>query len=135
MWFQSLFSKLGLSLPIHVLCCDNLGAMFLASNLTFHARIKYIELYYHFVQENIVIGSIQTNFIYSQDQIVDVLTKSLSTAYFVFLRSKLIVNCPTIRLRGLLAVAYLVMSLKMPHKMLYSLLLWKIYCIVYCHTK
>jgi hypothetical protein len=109
-WFHDLFSRLSILLPTPVLWCDNLGAIFLASNPAFHARTKYIELDYHFVREKMTTGSIQVRFICSQDQIADTLTKSLSTNRFVFLRPKLIVSCPTVLLRGLL----IVISITMP---------------------
>jgi hypothetical protein len=66
-WLKSLLQELGYSLPASILWCDNLGAMFLASNLAFHARTKHRELDYHFVREKMVDGSICVRFICSQD--------------------------------------------------------------------
>jgi hypothetical protein len=43
---------------------------------------------------------VKVQFICSRDQVVDALTKLLSTAHFQSLRSKLTVTCPTLRLRG-----------------------------------
>jgi hypothetical protein len=103
-WLKGLLLELGLKVPVPVLWCDNLGAMFLVSNLAFHARIKHIELDFHFVREKVMDVTIQVRFIYSQDQLVDVLTKPLSSTHFKLLRDKLTVFCSTLRLRGAVSI-------------------------------
>jgi hypothetical protein len=99
-WLKNLLCELGISITIPVLWCDNLGAMFLASNPAFHARMKHIELDYHFVREKVATGIIQVRFICSNDQLADIITKLLAASHFSFLRSKLTADCSTIRLRG-----------------------------------
>jgi hypothetical protein len=102
-WLQSMFLELGISLSTLVLWCDNFGATFLASNPAFYARTKHIDLNYHFIREKMAARSIKVQFICSQDQTTtDALTKLLSTTCFAFLRSKLTVRCPIVRLRGLI---------------------------------
>jgi Reverse transcriptase (RNA-dependent DNA polymerase) len=81
-WLMSLLKELDIQLPPPLLWCDNLGATFLASNPTFHACTKYIELDYHFVREKVNAGILKVRFICSQDQLADTLTKSLSSVYF-----------------------------------------------------
>jgi hypothetical protein len=66
-WLGSLFSELCIQLLIPILWCDNLGTAFLASNPTFHARTKHIELDYHFVREKVAAGTILVRYICSQD--------------------------------------------------------------------
>jgi hypothetical protein len=82
LWLQSIFQELGFSLSVLMLWCDNLGAKFLASNPTFHARTKHIEFNYYFVREKIIAGTIQVKFICSQNQLAHVLTKPLSMNQF-----------------------------------------------------
>jgi Reverse transcriptase (RNA-dependent DNA polymerase) len=79
-WLKTVFHELGIEISAPILWCDNLGAMFLASNPAFHARTKHIELDYHFVWEKVAAGAIHVKFICSQDQIADTLTKPLSTS-------------------------------------------------------
>jgi Reverse transcriptase (RNA-dependent DNA polymerase)/GAG-pre-integrase domain/gag-polypeptide of LTR copia-type len=89
-WIQQLLHELhhtATSPPI--LWCDNLGATFLAANLVFHARTKHIEIDYHFVRERVASKSLLVRFIYSNDQLADLLTKGLPAARLSFLRSKL----------------------------------------------
>jgi hypothetical protein len=99
-WLQSVFRELGIQSSIPILWCDNLGATFLASNPAFHAHTKHIELDFHFIREKVAAGSVKVQFICSQDQVVDALTKLLSTTRFQSLRSKFTVTCPTLRLWG-----------------------------------
>jgi Reverse transcriptase (RNA-dependent DNA polymerase) len=100
-WLMNLLKELEISLP-PLLWCDNLGATFLASNPAFHARTKHIELDYHFVREKVADGTLRVQFICSQDQLADTLTKPLSTSRFTILIYKLTVTCAPFRLRGIL---------------------------------
>jgi histone deacetylase 1/2 len=58
-----------------VLWCDNLGATYLTANPVFHARMKHIEIDFHFVRERVAAGALQVRFISSGDQLADVFTK------------------------------------------------------------
>ena len=52
MWVQKLLIELHIHPPPVVrLWCDNLGAKYLSANLVFHARMKHIEIDFHFVRE------------------------------------------------------------------------------------
>jgi hypothetical protein len=51
-WVQSLLGELKLAQPSSaILWRDNLGATYLSANPVFHARIKHVEIDYHFVHE------------------------------------------------------------------------------------
>nr|XP_009767591.1 PREDICTED: uncharacterized protein LOC104218727 [Nicotiana sylvestris] len=58
-----------------VLFTDNINALHLTANPVLHARIKHVELDYHFVREKVVQRAMVTKFIPSMSQDVDILTK------------------------------------------------------------
>lgn len=60
---------------------------------------KHIEVDYHFVREKVLNQDIAIKFISTQDEIADVFTKGLSSAGFLFLKSKLLVLASPISLR------------------------------------
>ena len=59
------------------LICDNQAALHIASNVVFHERTKYIEVDCHFIRKKIASECVATSFVNSNDQLVDIFTKSL----------------------------------------------------------
>ena len=99
-WLRTFFKELKvflLSAPI--IWCDNLNALALASNLVFHARMKHIEVDYHFIWEKVLNRDVLLKFISTGDQIANIFTKGLSSARFLFLKSKLMVLSSPISLQ------------------------------------
>ena len=68
---------------------NNLSPLHMSQNLVFHACTKHIKLYYHFVREKVVLGSLFTWSLPSYLQIVDVSTKPLSPQSFLAFKFKL----------------------------------------------
>jgi hypothetical protein len=53
-WVSSLLTELGISQnQTTFLWCDNIDATYLSSNLVLHARIKHLEVDFHFVRERV----------------------------------------------------------------------------------
>jgi hypothetical protein len=71
-----------------VLWCDNLGAKYLSANPMFHARMKYVEVDYHFVYERVAKGLLDI-FISTHDQVAYNFTKALATWQLEIFRCKL----------------------------------------------
>ena len=71
----------------HIVYCDNISAISLASNPVFHARTKHVEVDYHFIREEVVRGDLR--FVSSVDKLADIFTKVLSYARIKLLKNKL----------------------------------------------
>jgi hypothetical protein len=90
MWLQMLLWELKIPHPPAArLWCDNLGATYLSANPVFHARMKHIEVDFHFVRERVARNQLEICPISSQDQLVDGLTKPLGTGLMIQFRHNL----------------------------------------------
>ena len=101
-WLSFPLRDLGIPLPCPpILHCDNLSALHMTVNPVFHGHTKNIELDYHYVREKVALGSLETRFVSSTNQLADIFTKPLSMLPFLALRTKLGL-CPDPRpsLRG-----------------------------------
>ena len=100
-WLHSLLHELGhSSSSSSILWCDNIGATYLSANPVFHARTKHIEIDFHFVRDMVASKALLVRFVSTHDQLADLLTKPLSSPWFVLLRSKLNVIPMPLDLRG-----------------------------------
>ena len=68
---------------------DNKSPIALCKNPVYHDRSKHIDTRYHFILECVDDGRIEVEYIKTEDQLADLLTKALSRAKFVELRQKL----------------------------------------------
>ena len=57
--------------------CDNISNMQLAKNPVFHARMKHIEVHYHFVRERVLSGEVELRYGHTDWQVADIFTKAL----------------------------------------------------------
>jgi hypothetical protein len=82
-WLQSLLKELRVSTPPATrLWCDNMEANYLSANLIFHGQMKYIEMDYHFVRDQVMQRKLDVRFISSHDQLAYDFTKSLPQQWF-----------------------------------------------------
>jgi len=69
--------------------CDNEVVVHIASNPVFHKRTKHIKVDCHFVREKLLTKETWTEFVGSNDQLTNVLTKCLKGSQIEFICSKL----------------------------------------------
>jgi hypothetical protein len=72
-----------------VIYCDNQSCIKLSENPVFHDRSKHIEIRYHFIRDYVQRGAVELQFISTDEQVADILTKALGRGKFVPFRDKL----------------------------------------------
>ena len=65
---------------------DNQGSIALARNAGYHARTKHVNICHRFIRENVERGILKVDYVYTKNQLADMLTKGLGTKTFKFLR-------------------------------------------------
>ena len=88
-WLQSLLSQLvkdDEEPTATVIFGDNQGAIALAKNPQFHSRTKHIAIQHHFVREKQAEGKVDLQYIPTEQQVADGLTKALPKDRFIIFR-------------------------------------------------
>ncbi|MBE3102866.1 MAG: Ty1/Copia family ribonuclease HI [Bacilli bacterium] len=80
---------------------DNKSAISLAKNPVFHERSKHIELKYHFIRDCVETKKIELEFVATELQLADMLTKPLGRVRLQELRSSagMVEVIPELKLR------------------------------------
>ena len=68
---------------------DNKSAIQLCKNPVLHDRSKHIEVRYHYIRSCIEDGTVSVQFIGTEDQLADILTKALGCVRLQILREKI----------------------------------------------
>jgi hypothetical protein len=90
LWLRQILSEFGFQQQHSTsLWYDNQSAIKLAKDPVQHQRNKHIELHMHFIRKLIHDQVIEVLFFPTEDQVVDIFTKSLTEAKFSKLRSML----------------------------------------------
>ena len=102
-WLKQLMEDLHQPTEYHIrIFCNNLSSIRLAKkNHVFHARIKHIEVHYHYIREKVLQGEIIMVPTKTEEQTADILTKSLNKAKFEKFREALGMVCRTTLKRSL----------------------------------
>jgi hypothetical protein len=69
--------------------CDNQSCIKLTENPVFHDRSKHIDMRYHYIRDLVQRKTVKLQYIVTSKQVVDILTKPLTSRQFVQLRCKL----------------------------------------------
>src|SRR5271170_7223801 len=90
LWIWTFYAEINnTTLTTIVLNSDNTGAMDMAKDPKFHAWTKHIDIRYHFIREVIADEKIKLEYVPSEDNISDILTKAMSPKKFQFLAHEL----------------------------------------------
>ena len=82
-WLQHILCELGFEQSsTTTLYCDNQSVIQIASNLVFHAKTKHIEIDVHYIRDLVQENIVNLQFCPSEDQTVDIFTKSMLEAKF-----------------------------------------------------
>lgn len=83
-WIRNVLKDMAAFLPtLPVIYCDNKSVIALSANLVFHLRINHLDTDYHFVREKVQPGDMQVQYLPTEDQTVDALTKGLHSHSFL----------------------------------------------------
>lgn len=100
-WISGLLGELGLGVqgPV-IIYDDNQATIEIASNPKDHARTKHIDIRFHHIRERIALGQVILEYVRTNEQRADILTKALHKPAFIHLKSLLRV----MPVRGVLSI-------------------------------
>jgi hypothetical protein len=89
-WIRKfLVGLFGQELSPTVIHYDNQSCIKLSENPVFHDRSKHIEIIYHFIREWVQRGAVQLQYISTDEQVADILTKALPRGKHVYFKDKM----------------------------------------------
>ena len=83
------FGLFGDKLETTVVHCDNQSCIKLTENPVFHDKSKHIDMKYYYIRDLVQRKTVKLQYIAMSEQVVDILTKPLTSRQFVQLRGKL----------------------------------------------
>src|SRR5437016_3095551 len=88
-WFKTLFSELGKPIDHVPLYADSRSAIFNAQNPVTQKGIKHIEICYHYICEQVELGTVKLYYVTTSNNIADMFTKNLGLTDFLRHRREL----------------------------------------------
>jgi hypothetical protein len=89
-WLRKLLTGLfDLEMEATTILCDNQSCIKMTKNPVFHDRSKHIEFRYHYIHDMVKRGALKLLYVSTDEQVADVLTKSLSRVKFEHFQDKL----------------------------------------------
>jgi hypothetical protein len=84
-WLQKLLTSLfHLEMEATVILCDNQCCIKMTENPMFHDKLKHIKIRYHYIHDMVQRGVVKLQYVGTDKQVVDVLTKPLSRLKFEY---------------------------------------------------
>jgi hypothetical protein len=85
-WLRNLLTGLfDLEMEVTVILCDNQSYIKMMNNPVFHDNSKHIEIQYHYIRDMVQRGVVKLQYVGTNEQVADVLTKPLSRVKFEYL--------------------------------------------------
>jgi hypothetical protein len=82
-WIRKLLTHLfDLDIEATMILCDNQSCIKMTNNHVFHDKSKHIEILYHYIHDMVQRGAIKLQYVSTNEQVADVLTKLLSRVKF-----------------------------------------------------
>ena len=89
-WLRKLlFELFDLAFDATCIFYDNHSCVNLSENLVFHDKSKHIEIKYHYIKDMVQRRVAKLQYVATNEQIVDVLTKPLSRVKFEYFKERL----------------------------------------------
>jgi hypothetical protein len=89
-WLRKLLIGLfDLEMEATTILCDNQSCIKMIENPIFHDRSKHIEIRYHYIRDMVQRGALKLQYVSTDEQVADVLTKPLPRIKFEHFRDKL----------------------------------------------
>jgi transposase InsO family protein len=89
-WLRKLLTGLfDLEMEATMILCDNQSCIKMTENPVFHDKTKHIEIWYHYIRDMVQKGVVKLQYVGTDEQVADVLTKPLSRVKFEYFRDKL----------------------------------------------
>ena len=86
LWMKQTLLDYGIECQTSKIYYDNTSAINLSKNHVHHSRTKHIDIRHHFLRDHVIKGDIVLEFISTDKQLADILTKPLKEETFVNLR-------------------------------------------------
>ncbi|KAE8914091.1 hypothetical protein PF005_g23366 [Phytophthora fragariae] len=87
LWTRAMLTDMGtLQRNATTIWEDNQGAIALAQNAGYHARTKHVDIWHHFIRENVERGTVKVEYVDTKNQLANIVTKALGTKTLKFLR-------------------------------------------------
>jgi len=78
-WLRELLTCLfDLEMEATMILCDNQSCIKMTKNPVFHDKTKHIEIWYHYIRDMVQKGVVKLQYVGTDEQVADVLTKPLS---------------------------------------------------------
>ena len=89
-WMRNLLYELGYSVSgSSPLMLDNQSAIAVSKNPEHHGRMKHLDLAHYWLRDEVETGTIRVEYVPTQDQLADILTKALPRPAVLHLRKQI----------------------------------------------